>query len=121
MAGAPRQAHTLNERGARRTRLAGAAVDRELVLKSAAQPRPADVVADGRTAPLDRPRQHRLDRFPQTISLVGFEALAGAGRVQLRAEARFVGVDVPDASDHALVEQDALERPLRAGHRRAEL
>src|SRR5437870_4850800 len=57
--------------------LARAAVDEELLLILALQPRPADVVADTRAALLDGSCQHRGDGLAQAAHL---------GRVQVAAE-----------------------------------
>src|SRR5689334_1322799 len=92
-----------NRRAARRARLAGPAVDRELILEPAAQPGPADVVADGRAATVDRPGEHGLDRLPQPVGLRPGERLPLAPRVQFREETGLVGVNVPDPGDHPLI------------------
>ena len=56
---------------------AGAAVDAELLLVAAAQARAADVVADRRAAPADRPLQHRHDPLAQPLRLGRFQQMAG--------------------------------------------
>src|SRR4051794_15528746 len=100
----PGVAGDLDRRLARRARLVGAAVHRELVLEAAAKPGAADVVADRAAARLDRARQHRFDGFAEPVALACRKALALAPGVQFRAEAGLVGVDVADARDRLLVE-----------------
>ena len=46
----------------------------------------------------------------EPVALVGLQTLAGPTGVETRAEQRFVGVDVADARDPALVEQERLDR-----------
>src|SRR5205814_6873940 len=106
---------------ARPARLAGPAVDGEIILEPAAQPRPADVVADGRAAVLDGPGEYRLDRVAEPVGLGERQRLALAPRVQLCQEARLVGVDVADPGDDGLVEQDGLEGARRPADGPAEV
>src|SRR5690349_6970126 len=92
VAGPAGEADALDPGAAGAARLAGPAVDGEVVLEPAAQAGPADVVADGRAAVLDRPGEHRLDRLAEPVRLGERQRLALALRVQLRQEARLVGV-----------------------------
>src|SRR5262245_40930256 len=108
------------DRGAAaRARLALAAVDAKLFLVAARLAVAADVVADGRAAPVDRLAQHLRDRLAQAVGLGAAQVAAAPRGVQPGAEQRLVGVDVADAGDDALAEQHRLDGALGAGQRRA--
>src|SRR5262245_47227635 len=108
------EAEAADLRATRRARLARAAVDRELILEAAAKPGPADVVADGRAAGLDRTSQDRFDRFAEPIAFLGLHALAEPAGMQFRTEQRLVGIDIPDPGDDCLIEEDRLDGARRA-------
>ena len=133
-AGAAGSARTRTSRGPRRrtsrsvaaarARLALAQVHEELVLEGARDAvgwRKSSIVAP----PASMPGLQRLaHRVAQRLALRARELARRAQRVDPRAEQRLVGVDVADAGDLALVEQERLDRrararaPARAGARR---
>ena len=96
-------------------RLAEPAVDVELVLHRAPVPVRRDVVAKRRPLPLDPLPQNRSQRAVQPRQLGPVELSRGAERMELCAPERLVGVDVPDARDAPLVEEEGLDggRPTR--------
>ena len=68
------------------------------------------------------PACERLDdRRRQRLPLRARYAAGRAQRVHARAEQRLVGVDVPDAGDPALVEQERLHRRPAAARERAQV
>src|SRR5262245_8231944 len=69
--GPPREADARDWRATARARLAGPAVDAELLLVAAALARAADVIADGRTAERNGPLQHLDHRPPKPLGLGG--------------------------------------------------
>src|SRR5262245_15566113 len=100
------QADARDGAAATHARFARAPVDAELVLVLALQPRAADVIADAGAALRDGVRQHRGNCLAQAPRLGGAQVVAAAARVQPGHEQRLVGVNVPHARHHALVEQD---------------
>src|SRR5262249_8194730 len=106
------QPDALNGRFAAWARLPGSAIDAELILIFAAQPGAADVVANAGAAPLDGSVQHDGDGLAESVGGRCTEIASILGRMQLGLEERFVGVDVADASHHALIEQHRLEAAL---------
>src|SRR6476646_5690305 len=63
------EAHARDRRAAAQARLAGAAVDAELVLVGPPPPGAADVIADARPAPPDRSVEHSDDRLAEPVGL----------------------------------------------------
>ena len=117
---APGDDHLHDRRPARPARLALAPVDEELVLEGSAHAVDVAEVVDRRPARVDAGLQRRDRRLAQALVLLGRELPGGAQRVDAGAEQRLVGVDVPDAGDAPLVEQERLDRrrPPRACARR---
>ena len=105
---------------ARRAGLAGAAVDEEAVLEGAAEAVDVAEVVDRGPARVDPFEQRRDDGVAQALVLLEREPPGGPQRVDAGAEEGLVGVDVADARDAALVEQEGLDRGAApAGERRA--
>jgi len=80
---------------------------------SALQAGAADVIANAGAAPLDGVRQHLDDGVAQRFRLLRLDGLADDRRMQPGLEERFVGVNIADAGDVGLIEQDGLEIALR--------
>ena len=82
----------------------------ELVLKRAFDAVGMAEVVDRGSARVEAGVQRRHDGVAQRGDLRALEPARLAQRVDRRAKQRLVGVDVPDAGDPALVEQDGLDR-----------
>jgi hypothetical protein len=86
--------------------------------------RPA-VLAQGRPLAGDAGSERPPHAAHELLHLSGIEVAAGAQWMDARPPECLVGVDVPDAREEALVEQERLDRgaaagePLRDGRRRA--
>ena len=109
-----RQTQSLNRFAAPRARLACTAIDPKLMLITACPPRSAHVIADGRTASLDRTAQDRDDGPAQALRLDIAKLAAAPSRVEARLEERFVGINVPNTGDDPLIEEHCLEEASRA-------
>ena len=70
------------------------------------------VIAKRAAAELHGLGEDGADRLGQGSETVGREPPGGRARVDTGAEKRFVGVDVADAGEHALVEQHGLDGAL---------
>jgi hypothetical protein len=78
----------------------------ELILEGAARAVDVAEVVDRRALGRDPGRERLLDRLPQPLPLRPREPPCLPQRVDPGAEQRLVGVDVPDAGDPALVENE---------------
>src|SRR5689334_1853395 len=96
----------LNRPAAVRARLTLPPVDEKLILERA--PRAVDMpeVVDRSALGLDPSRERRFDRIAQPLPLWPGEPPGLPQRVDPGAKQGFVGVDVADARDPALVEQE---------------
>ena len=102
----------LDRPAAARARLAGPLVDLQALLHRAVAVG-RGVVVDRAAAPLDRLGQDRPDRLVQAALVGGPERPGRPQRVEPRRPQRLVGVDVADAGEERLVEQQRLE-PARS-------
>lgn len=91
------------------TRLALAVVDEEVLLMVAAAARAIAVVAEGRAAVSNSVGQDVLDGRYEYPALPLRQAAGHAARVYPREEQGFVGVDVAEPGDAALIEQEGLD------------
>ena len=91
-------------------RLAAAAVDGVTDAESALASFGIAVVAEGGTPCLDGFGEYSPDCGGEQCSLRFLQPVGAAGGPDARAEERFVGVDVPDAGDGALVKEEGLDR-----------
>src|SRR5438128_5930579 len=107
-----RQDNPLNRSSAAHARCTGAAVDAELVLILSQQAGAADIIANRRTALGDGPSQNGRDRAAQLVCLPRGKFAAQNRGMQSRFEARFIGINVADARDDALIEQNRLQVAL---------
>ena len=105
---------------AARTRLAGSLVDLQVLLHRAVAVG-RRVVVDRAAAPLDRLGQDRADRLEQAALVGRAERADGPQRMEPGRPQRLVGVDVADAGDERLVEQQWLEPALAAAQPAAEV
>src|SRR4051794_28707902 len=87
-------------------------VDEELVLHRALLAAGVAVVVDRGAAGVDPGLQRRDDPLAQRLQVLRLHRAGGRERVQLSAEERLVGVDVADAGDAGLVEEEGLQRRL---------
>lgn len=95
-------------------RLALAVVDIEVFLMVTGFARAVAVVAEGRAAVCDAFAQDLPDSFCQAPALCCAQAACRAARVDPREEQGFVGVDVAEPGDAALIEQEGLDGLLSA-------
>lgn len=95
-------------------RLALAVVDVEVLLMVAGFARAVAVVAEGRAAVGDAIAQDLPDGFCQAPALCCAQAARSAARVDPCEEQGFVGVDVAEPGDAALIEQEGLDGLLSA-------
>src|SRR5436309_7681042 len=102
--------HTRDPRAAGGARLAAARVDAALALVLAVAPVRRHVVADARAARLDRTLEHAVQTGGDRVALAARDARGASRRPPARAEERLVRVDVPDASEDRLIEQEILDR-----------
>src|SRR4026209_218479 len=100
--------HALDRGSAARAGASRLVVNVEMLLVGAGRAITVTVVAHCAAAMLKPLEQRQPDAGVQSRDLVVFEAVAGTQRVELRQPERFVGVDVADPGDHALVEQQWL-------------
>src|SRR4051794_36778439 len=87
-----------------------ASVNEELVLHRPLLAPGVAIVVDRRAAGVDASLQRRHHRVTQRLQVLGLHRAGGRERVQLCSEERLVGIDVADARDAGLVEQEGLER-----------
>src|SRR5215218_10807490 len=83
-----------------------AGVDEELFLHRALLAARVAVVVDRRAASVDPCLQRGDDGIAQRLQVLGLHRAGGRERVQAGAEEGLVGVDVADAGDLRLVEQE---------------
>lgn len=95
-------------------RLARAVVDKEVLLMVAGFARAVAVIAEGRAAVCNAFAQDLPDGFCQAPALLRAQAARRAARVNPREEQGFVGVDVAEPGDAALIEQEGLDGLLPA-------
>src|SRR5437660_1554503 len=95
-----------DRRPATRARLALPPMHEEVILKGAARAIDVAEVVDRRALGLDPGCERLLDRLAQPLPLRPGEPPCLPQRVDPGAEQGLVGVDVPDAGDPALVEQE---------------
>src|SRR5690606_11434898 len=95
--------------------LAGAAVDRPLVLKIAELARGLDVVAQGRAARRDGALQHVADRRGEPLGARASHRASEAARAEAGPEQAFGDVDVAEPGDDALVEKRGLQGRAPSG------
>ena len=95
-------------------RLALAVVNKEVLLMVTGFARAVAVVAEGRAAVCNAFAQDLPDSFCQAPALCCAQAARRAARVNPREEQGFVGVDVAEAGDAALIEQEGLDGLLPA-------
>ena len=69
------------------------------------------VVPERRTTCIDRSTKHGSDGSAESVDLVAFQLVRRPLRGQEGPVERFVGVDVPDARQHRLVQHGRLEGP----------
>src|SRR2546421_11628325 len=74
-----------------------------------------DVVAQGAAAMVDGAAENELDRPVQSKDLVAGEQIARSGGINAGMEERFIGVDVADAGQDALIEKGGLNCPASFG------
>ena len=103
----------LDRPAAARTRLAGPLVDLQVLLHRAVAIG-RRVVVDRAAAPLDGLAEDPPERLVQVPLVGGAERAGGPQRVQPGRPERLVRVDVADAGEERLVEQQRLEPALRA-------
>lgn len=104
----------LDRPAAGRARLARAVVDKEVLLMVAGFARAIAVVAEGRAAVFEPIAQDLPDGFCQAPALLRAQAARRAARVNPCEEQGFVGVDVAEPGDAALIEQEGLDGLLSA-------
>src|SRR3990172_788925 len=92
--------------------LAGAAEDLDVHLHAAGAAVRVLVVAEGGAAALDAEEEDAAHGGVQRLDLAGAQRRAEAARVDAGGEAGLVGVDVADAGDAPLVEDDRLDGRL---------
>ena len=90
-------------------RLALAVVNKEVLLMVTGFARTVAVVAEGRAAVFEPIAQDLPDGFCQAPALLRAQAARRAARVNPREEQGFVGVDVAEPGDAALIEQEGLD------------
>src|SRR3990167_6400257 len=112
---APGQHQALDGRPAARAGLALAVVDPQGVLVAAGQAFAGAVVGDGRALPGDGLAQAPPQRAEQPLELRRPERARRARRVHPGDEQRFTRIDVPEAAQPVLVEQQVLDRGCPAG------
>ncbi len=105
MGGATAKDYTLNWSFAARTGLALAGVDAVEELEAAFFAVGVDVVAQGAAAMVDGAAENQLDGAVEAEDLVASQSVAGDRGVDSAVEEGFIGVDVADAGDEALVEE----------------
>jgi hypothetical protein len=71
------------------------------------------VISNGGASPIYCAIQYFRQNSPQTASLIGGEPAGCSGGVQSRFEEGFIGINVADACNDALIEQDRLQRSPR--------
>ena len=104
-------------------RLIGAPIDRQPLRILARLAVRADVVAEARAPVGDPFAQDLAHGAVETPDIAGVERVGRPQRMEPRAPERLIGVDVPDAGDEALVEQQRLQlrrstsQPLRQARR----
>ena len=98
-----------------------APVHQELVLEGAVDAVDVAEVVDRRALGLDAGAQRVDDRVRQAFVLVGRQRPGGPEGMDPGPEQGLVGVDVPDPGDHALVEQECLDRGPAAARERAQV
>src|SRR5207302_1849589 len=96
-----------------RDRHASASVNLDLPLHPALAAPRVDVVATGRAAQPDALPKRPLDRLVEALDLVDPQRAGLAQRMDPRAPERLDRIDVPDAGDRTLIEEQRLDR--RAG------
>ena len=99
-----------DRRSAAPARLAVATVDAELVLHRPRGAVGSGIVAKGRALAVDPGAQGRADRAREPRHLLVTEPVRRPQRVEPCTPERLVGVDVPEAGDHTLIEEDRLQR-----------
>src|SRR5687767_7682588 len=98
--------HDANDRTlAAAARFAAAPVHPAFVLVASVAAVGTYEIVDRRTADVDGAQEHAPGFAHERGALRESDASRGARRADLGAKQRFVGVDVPDSGDHALVEQ----------------
>src|SRR5438128_2261905 len=108
--------HAANRRAAAAARLAAARVHVSLVLIAAVGAVWLHVVADAGAAGRDRTAHHFLHGAHDRLALGGADARGAARRAYAREVERLVRVDVADAGDHTLLQQQRFDRNrARAG------
>jgi len=80
-----------------------------------------DVIAQGASAMIDGAAEDQLDGAVQAIDLLASEAVGGGSGVDTAVEEGFIGIDVADAGDEALVEQGGLDGAAGFGQARNQL
>src|SRR5687767_11676119 len=93
-------------------RLVGLAVHTELRLHRAFRTVRRSVVAQSRSLARDAEPQRAADRLDESAQLLAAHFMARPERMEPRPPERLVCVDVPHASEDALVEDDRLQRSL---------
>ena len=103
-----------------RAGLALAGVDEELVLHRPLLAAAVAVVVDRGAAVVDPGLQGGDDGVAQRLQVLGLHRAGGRERVQAGPVERLVGVDVADAGDPGLVEQERLQRRRAPGGHRSQ-
>jgi hypothetical protein len=103
----------LDRRAASPARLSGAAVDTKLVLVSPFTPRPAHVIPDCRSIPVNGSDQHLHERALEAVRFRWPQFSPAPSGMEASLEQGFVRIDVPDTCKHPLVEEHGFEKPRR--------
>ena len=77
-----------------------------------------NIVAQGAAAVIDGSAQNDFDGAVEANDLLALEAMGGDGGVNAAVEKGFIGVDVADAGDEALIQQRCFDRTASPGKAR---
>jgi hypothetical protein len=119
MRAALRHQRATDGRAAHHTRLTGALVDAMFELKESATAFGVDVIGDGGAALFDGLGEHFDDGLVQFPDAFGAQARANGQGMNAGAEEGFIGIDIADAADEMLIEQDGLDAGFAALEARA--
>ena len=95
-------------------RFAGAIVDAVQLLVCALHSVSIHIVAQCAAAMAECAAERQFDGTIQSADLIIAQFICWNERVELREEKGFVGVDIADAGEHCLIEQDIFDGPVRA-------
>jgi hypothetical protein len=80
-----------------------------------------DVIAQGAAAMIDGAAENQFDRAVEAEDLIAVEAVGGDCGMNAAVKKGFIGVDVADASDEALVEEGGFDGSAGFGEALGEL